>query len=213
MHRTIPLAMAILTLGACAQAARVESSAGDVAITPTPATANALPIGTQLEVTLDNAIGTKVNKVGDTFTATVQNAVVAQDGQTAVPSGSKIYGSVTGLQDRTNPTETAVIKLAFSRLEMNGRSVPFEARVTATNLQTTGGDTRNETLKKAGIGAAAGAVLGAVLSGGELSKILVGGALGAAAGTAISLGTGETEAVLPAGSRMTLQTTQTVALR
>jgi hypothetical protein len=56
-------------------------------------------------------------------------------------------------------------------------------------------------------------VLGAVLSGGELNKILLGGALGAAAGTVISLGMGDTEAVLPAGTRMTLQTTQTVSLR
>ena len=85
--------------------------------------------------------------------------------------------------------------------------------MTTTALETRGQDTRSETLKKAGIGAAAGAVLGAVLSGGELDKILVGGALGAAAGTVISLGTGDVEGVLPAGTRMTLQTTRTVALR
>ena len=101
----------------------------------------------------------------------------------------------------------------FERIEINGQSHPLSAKVTATNLQTRGGDTRNETLRKAGIGAAAGAVLGAVLSGGELSKILVGGALGAAAGTAISLGVGDVEGVLPAGTKMTLQTTSTVALR
>lgn len=213
MYRSIPLALGALAFAACANNARVESSAGDVAISATPATASSLPPGTQLDVTLDNAIGTKVSHLGDAFTATVQNAVVAQNGQTAVPAGAKIYGTVTGLQDRSNPTETAVIKLDFSRLEMYGRSHPFQAKITATNLQTTGGDTRNETIKKAGIGAAAGAVLGAVLSGGDLSKILVGGALGAAAGTAISLGMGDSEAVLPAGSRMTLQTTQTVALR
>ena len=75
-----------------------------------------------------------------------------------------------------------------------------------------GQDSRNETLKKAGIGAAAGAVLGAVIGGGDVSKILGGAAIGAAAGTVISLGTGEVDAVLPAGSKMTLQTTQQVTL-
>jgi len=55
-------------------------------------------------------------------------------------------------------------------------------------------------------------VLGAVIGGGDVSKILGGAAIGAAAGTVISLGTGEVEAVLPAGSKMTLQTTQQVTL-
>jgi hypothetical protein len=55
-------------------------------------------------------------------------------------------------------------------------------------------------------------VLGAVIGGGDVSKILGGAAIGAAAGTVISLGMGEVDAVLPAGSKMTLQTTQQVTL-
>jgi hypothetical protein len=47
----------------------------------------------------------------------------------------------------------------------------------------------------------------------RLSRILLGGAIGAAAGTIISLGVDEVEALLPAGTRMTLQTTRSVALR
>jgi hypothetical protein len=154
-----------------------------------------------------------VSKVGDNFSATVENAVVAQNGTTVVPAGAKITGTVTGLDNSDHLGEPAAIKIEFEHLSMNGQTYPFNAKVTATNLETRGGDTRQETLKKAGVGAAAGAVLGAVLSGGDLEKILLGGALGAAAGTVISLGTGEVEAVLPAGTRMTLQTTQTVALR
>jgi hypothetical protein len=214
MNRSIPAILAAFSLAACANNARVES-AGDVNVSSTPVNAYSLPAGSQVVATLDQAIGTKVSKTGDSFWATVQNPVVAQNGQTVVPSGARIHGTVTGVQGASNPTETAVIKLDFDRLEMNGRSYPFEAKITATNLETrrSSDDTRNETIKKAGIGAAAGAVLGAVLSGGDLSKILIGGALGAAAGTAISLGVGSTEAVLPAGSQITMQTTQNVALR
>jgi hypothetical protein len=179
----------------------------------TPVDARTLPSGSTVEVRLDQEIGTKVSKVGDSFTATVENAVVAQNGVTVVPAGSKVHGKVTGVDNSDRVGDAAVIKIDFERLTVNGQDHPFNAKVTATNLQTRGGDTRDETLKKAGIGAAAGAVLGAVLSGGDLDKILLGGALGAAAGTAISLGMGETEAVLPAGTRMTLQTTQTVSMR
>jgi hypothetical protein len=120
---------------------------------------------------------------------------------------------VTGLDNSERVGDPAVIKIDFDELTMNGQDHEFNAKVTATNVQRRGGDTAEETLKKAGVGAAAGAVFGAILTGGDLDKILLGGALGAAAGTAISLGTGETEAVLPAGTEMKLQTTRVVALR
>jgi hypothetical protein len=120
---------------------------------------------------------------------------------------------VTGLDNSDRVGEPAAIKIDFERIVVNGVSRPFYARVTATNLETRGADTRNETSRKAGVGAAAGAVLGAVLSGGDLDKILLGGALGAAAGTVISLGVGDVEGVLPAGTTMQLTTTRTVALR
>jgi hypothetical protein len=212
MHKTIPAALvAGLLLVGCARQTRVESG-GEVELSATPVDSRTLPGGTTIEVRLDNEIGTKVSKVGDAFTATVENAIVAQNGTTMVPAGSKVYGKVTGVDNSDHVGEAAAIKIDFERLTVSGQDYPFNARVTATNLQSRG-DSRETTLKKAGVGAAAGAVLGAVLSGGELDKILLGGALGAAAGTVISLGMGDTEAVLPAGTRMTLQTTQVVSLR
>ena len=209
MHTMVAVA-AMISAGACSRATTVESS-GDVAV-PTPVSANNLPTGSVVNVTLDQQVGTKTSKVGDTFSATVTDAIVASNGQTVVPAGSKVYGKVTGLQDSNNAGQKAAIRLDFERININGIERPFEAKITATNLQTQGADSRNETLKKAGIGAAAGAVLGAVIGGGDVSKILGGAAIGAAAGTVISLGTGEVDAVLPAGSKMTLQTTQQVTL-
>ena len=115
-----------------------------------------------------------------------------------------------GLEQR-RPEGRDLARLRAHEREWSGAPVRGE-HLTATNLQTEGGDSRNETLKKAGIGAAAGAVLGAVIGGGDVSKILGGAAIGAAAGTVISLGAGEVDAVLPAGSRMTLQTTQQIVM-
>jgi hypothetical protein len=63
------------------------------------------------------------------------------------------------------------------------------------------------------VGAAAGAVLGAIIGDGDLRDILVGGALGAGAGTIISLGRGDIAHELPAGTHMLLQTTDRVELR
>jgi hypothetical protein len=212
MRKTAAIVLTLAaSLGACSRATTVESSGGEVA-TPTPVSANSLPTGSVLTVSLDQQVGTKTSKVGDTFSATVVDAVVASNGQTVVPAGAKVYGKVTGLQDSNNAGQKAAIRLDFERINVNGVERPFEANITATQLKTQGEDSRNETLKKAGIGAAAGAVLGAVLGGGDVSKIIGGAAIGAAAGTVISLGTGEVDAVLPAGSKMTLQTTQQVTL-
>jgi hypothetical protein len=204
--------LAAMSLMACARQSRVESS-GDVDMPSIPVNANSLPSGSTLEVRLDNEIGTKASKNGDEFVATVTTPVTAQNGQTVVPSGARVYGKVTGVHSSSRAGDQAAIGLAFERLEMRGQTYPFTAKVTTTNLETRGGDSRSQTIKKAGIGAAAGAAIGAILSGGDLDKILLGGALGAAAGTVISLGTGDVEGVLPAGTRMTLRTTQTVALR
>lgn len=208
------LMMVAVSTAACARSATVEST-GDVtpAPAPAPATSNSLPMGTTMQLRLDQTIGTASNHVGDQFTATVTNSVQAQNGDVVVPTGTKVYGTVTGLDDSDNATDPAVIKLAFDSLAVNGQSYPFEAKITATELQQTGQDTRNETVKKAAIGAAAGAVLGAVLGDADMKNILIGGALGAAAGTAISLGTGNVEAALPQGTMMTVRSTQSVALR
>ena len=62
----------------------------------------------------------------------------------------------------------------------------------------------------AGGGALAGGVLGAILGGG--SGALKGGLIGAAGGTLIGLGTGDVEAKLPAGTGMTIRTTQPIDL-
>ena len=172
---------ALVATGACSRATTVESS-GDVGGV-TPVSANSLPSGAVVNVTLDQAVGTKTSRVGDSFSATVAEPIVAANGQTVVPAGAKVYGKVTGLQDSNNAGQKAAIRLDFERINVNGVDRPFEARISATELKTEGADTRNETIKKASIGAAAGAVLGAVLGGGDVSKILGGAAIGAAAGT------------------------------
>ena len=151
MRKTISALFALATLatvGACTRPSTVYSG-GDVALPSTPVNASTLPTGSTVTVTLDQQVGTKNSKVGDTFSATVVDAIVASNGQTVVPAGSKVYGKVTGLQDSDNATQKAAIRLDFERINVNGVERPFEANITATNLETSGNDTRNETLKKA----------------------------------------------------------------
>jgi len=203
-----------LLVGACASSPRIQTAGGEVS-TPvaTPANARTLPAGSMMDLTIDQQLGTQTSHTGDTFSATVANAVIAQNGRTTIPAGAKVWGHVSGVTRASNAAQTAALVLDFDSLTFNGRTYPFEANITATNLQKQGGASTNETVKSAAIGAAAGAVLGAVLSGADKDKILLGAGVGAVAGTAISLGKGGENGVLPAGSRLSVQTTQSVALR
>jgi YmgG-like glycine-zipper protein len=206
--------VSLIGIAACASSPTVQTAGGDVA-TPsaTPVNARTLPAGATMNLALDQQLGTESSHVGDTFSATTIDPVIAQNGRTTVPAGAKVWGHVSGVTRANNATETAALVLDFDSLTFNGRRYPFEANITATNLQKQGGSSTNETLKNAAIGAAAGAVLGAVLTGADRDKILLGAGVGAVAGTAISLGKGGENGVLPAGSRLSVQTTQSVALR
>lgn len=203
---------AVLASAACSRGATVEGYEAPTPAAEAPATAASLPEGSTIHARLDDSLGTDRNKVGDRFTATVTQAVTASNGATVVPVGAKVHGTVTGLEDSDRAGENAFIRLDFETLSINGRDYAFDAAVVETAVETQG-DSRNETLKKAGIGAAAGAVLGAVIGDADLKNILAGAAIGAAAGTVISMGASDVEAVLPAGSELTLRSTEMVSLR
>jgi hypothetical protein len=200
----------LAALAGCASTPRVEA-AGEVA-SATPTSGRYMPAGSSLDVRLDQTLGASSSRDGDTFSATVINPLLAQNGVTVVPAGAEVYGHVTGVSKANLPGQQSVIRLDFDRLRFNGRDYPFDASVSNVNVQNQS-STTSSTEKSAVTGAAAGAVLGAILGGGDLSKLIEGGLLGAAAGTAISLGKDAARAEIPAGSTMTLRATHDVQLR
>lgn len=198
-------------LAACASGTQV-SAGGEVA-PATPANRNWLPAGTTMSARLDQSISTSSHE-GDAFSATVASNVYAQDGSVAIPAGAVLRGHVTGIHSASLPTDQNVIRLNFEQLDMNGRSYPFSGSISDVSVENGKGGT-SSTVRNATTGAAAGAVLGAVLSGGDLSKIITGGLLGAAAGTVISMGQGggSAAATIPAGSTVTVRSNQAVQVR
>lgn len=209
-HTVIAIATAAALAG-CQRSVEVVSGGEVAPVTPVvPATSSVLSAGATMEVQLNQQLSTEANKVGDTFTASVVSNLMASNGEVVVPAGAVVRGRVSALDDSDNPTDRALIQLQFDRLSFSGRNYDFRANI--TNVAT---EQRRERSvgRDAAAGAAAGAVLGAIISGGDLDDIIKGGAIGAAAGTVISLGVGDVEHVLPAGTRMTIQATQSVNLR
>ncbi len=209
MHNRLTAALALaVVLGGC-RSATVESER-PVGGQPAPVTVDAIPAGTIMEVELNQTLGTDESRVGDRFTATVVRPLVAANGQVVVPQGALVHGVVTGLDDSDHVGDQAAIRIDFDRLTYQGRTYPFSADVVDTDVRLVGEGER--AAAGAATGAIAGAALGAII-GGDLQDILIGGALGAGAGTIISLGIGSVDAQLPRGTEMTLRTRRTISLR
>jgi hypothetical protein len=210
----ISLAVAVagaVVLGGCATAPADTVPVAPAQPAPPPADARAIPGGTMLNVRLNQELSTAMSRVGDSFTVTVMEPLIAANGQTVVPADAVITGLVTGVGPAGEDRELAAIRLNFTRINIDGVSHPLTANIVRTQVP---GDTRPALDEQAIITAAGvGAVLGAIL-GGDLRDMLVGAVLGAGAGTVISLGMGGAdEAVLPAGTHLTLQTVSRVQLR
>jgi hypothetical protein len=205
--------LAVSVSGCAARTVRVETeSSGSLAPVVMPASARALPTGSDVYVQLDNRIDTRSSRVGDTFGATVRYPVYAMNGARVVPRGAKVYGRVVELDDSDYPGEEVKIRLDFNRLVVGGRSYPFDAVISQTNIETSS-EHRGLSERVILIGAAIGGVLGAVVTGGEIGGLVGGAALGGVAGAAYTYLRGDIEAALPAGSRLTLRTTQPITFR
>lgn len=179
---------------------------------PAPGTPGMVPIGTEFVVELDQTIDTEQSDVGDSFTATVKDAVQVGN-NTLIPAGAKVHGEITGLDDSDDIGDQAAIRLNLESIEFDGDTHPLRADITKADVELENAADVEDIARRAGIGAAAGAVLGAIIGEGDLKDILIGGALGAGAGTIISLGLGDADAALPRGTDLTLRTTQPIDTR
>jgi hypothetical protein len=173
---------------------------------------SAAPVGTTLAISLNQTLSTETNRQGDSFTATLQDAIRDSNGNVIVPAGATVRGRVTQVEKSGRVGETAVIKVAFESVAFGGNSYPLEASVIEANPQRSSRSTTGEQAARIGAGAAAGAVLGRVL-GGDTRSTVRGAAIGAAAGTAIAMGTADVDAVLPSGSRMVIRLDAPIEVR
>lgn len=163
-----------------------------------------VPSGTTLSLRLNEMLSTQTNSVGDGFTAMLTQPVRAMDGSVLIPEGAVVRGRVTGVQSSGRVGQTAMLKLAFESISWGSRSMDLNATVVEANPQRQQRTGRGEQAATIGVAAAAGAILGQVI-GRDREATLAGAAIGAAAGTAIAMGTADVDAVLPSGSRMVIR--------
>jgi hypothetical protein len=196
-------------------APRAEAPRQEPAPRPAPeprAVTLSAAIGTSMSLTLNQTLSTETNRVGDTFTATLQQAVRDASGAVVLPAGATIRGRLTQVEKSGHVGATGIIKLAFESVSFDGNSYPLDATVVRANPQRQNRTTLQEQAGTVAAGAAAGAVLGRVL-GRDTRSTLRGAAVGAAAGTAIAMGTADVDVVLPQGSEMVIRLESPITIR
>ena len=153
-----------------------------------------VPTGTSIEVQLPASISTKTAKVGDRVSANLTNDLVV-DGKVIAKAGSLLQGSVSQVISGSQKIGgTPTLGLTFDNLTLaDGSDTTVNGTITQVAAKS---DTGRDTAKIAG-GAVAGAVIGHQVDGRK--GTIIGGLLGAAAGSIAAKKTG-TEVELPAGT-------------
>ncbi len=164
-----------------------------------------VPAGTPLHVRLDESLGTKTDRAGERFYASLTTPVVV-DGRVLIPAGTRFIGHLTQSKPSGHLKGRAVIAVRLDALEFHGRQYPIE---TASISEVSHGRKRHD-LKWIGGGGGLGALIGGIAGGG--SGALIGGAAGAGAGTAGALVTPRKQLHMAAETPLTFRLRRGVQL-
>jgi hypothetical protein len=136
--------------------------------------------GSPIAVEIREAISTRYSRPGDSFRARLAGDLLADDGRVAVRKGAAVTGHVVEVRKSQRIGGRASLLVSLDRLELpDGSSAPLQASWSTRGKSQTPKDAA--TIGGATVG---GAVLGRILDKGDGD--VIGGLLGAAAGTAIA---------------------------
>lgn len=144
-----------------------------------------VPIGIDLKIRLEDTLSSKEARVGDRFTATVMDP--------ARYDGARVTGHVSSISKSGRVKGSTRLGLAFDTIQLtDGRRGTMHGQLRRVydsdsvkqvdeegNVES--GGRGKQTLKRGGIGAAAGAIIGGIAGGGKGAAIglIIGGAAGA----------------------------------
>ena len=175
-------------------------------VTPAPVRSVTVPSGTQLSLALATPLSSKTANVGDAVKARLTSDVLV-DNKVAIPAGTMVSGTVTDVISGSKKIGgIPTIGLRFERLELPEGDLPIDGVISQRGKSDTGRDTA----KIVG-GAAAGAILGHQVKGGDKGKV-IGGLLGGAIGAVAAQNTG-TEVQLAEGTALSIALAAPVDVR
>jgi hypothetical protein len=175
---------------------------------PKPVSPVLVPVGTNLKIRLNDTLSSKESRVGDKFTATVMDPVRFNE--------ATVHGHIRSIVKSGSVQGRTTMNLSFDSInltdERHGLLHGYVTKVYGTSSRTDeeGGvqsESRgNQTLKRSGIGATAGAIIGGIAGGGKGAAIgLILGGAGGAGSLAIK---GHKELRIESGTEMLVHVTR-----
>jgi hypothetical protein len=164
-----------------------------------------VPAGATLRLVLDSALSSATSRSGDRVLARLGEDVRVGD-KVVVPAGSEVRGRVTAAVPSGRVKTRARLAFEFDTLVLRGKEHP----IATGPVDITAGGTHNKDAATIGIGAGAGAIVGAIANGGKGAGL--GALIGGAAGTGVVLVNTGKEVALGSGARATVRLTRDVSL-
>lgn len=168
-----------------------------------------VPVGTNLKIRLEDTLSSKDSRVGDSFTATVIDPARFDE--------ATVTGHISSIQKSGKIKGRTSMNLAFDSIELrDGRKGKLHGYITRVYGDNAGraddeggvesGSRGKQTLKRSGIAAAGGAIIGAITGGGKGAAIgLILGGAGGAGSLAVQ---GSKELKLESGTELLVRVTQ-----
>ena len=149
-----------------------SSSTASTSSTTRPAGTVEIPVGTEIDVRLQNALNSGTNQVEDRFEGTTL-VDVGVNSRVVIPAGSVMRGVVTQVEAATRTNRTARMTVSFDQVTVNGQAYAIRGTVS----QAIEGEGIKGETTRIGAGAGVGAIIGGILGGfrGALAGILIGG--------------------------------------
>jgi hypothetical protein len=165
-----------------------------------------VPTASVIGIRLDTSVSSETARVEDRVTARVTRDVTI-DGETVIPAGAQLAGTVTLVERGGKLRDRARIGVRFDTLTLASHErLPIQTET----IFRDGESPSNEASSKIGASAVVGTILGAVIGGKKGAAI--GAAAGAGGGTAAVMAGGRNEAAIPAGALLTVRLTAPVTV-
>ena len=193
-----------------------DTEAGATSATPVPAgnayagndssgSAVTVPAGTILKVRMIDGVDSSKNKVGDQFTASLEDALVV--GNTVVaPKGADVYGRLAEAKSAGHISGSSELQLELTGVRINGNIQP----IVTGEYSVAGKGRGKQSAERIGGGAAIGAIIGAIAGGGKGAAI--GAGVGAGAGTAVQVITHGEQVKVPSETLLDFTLSQPLTL-
>ena len=167
--------------------------------------------GSSLSLRSNSRVCTNTYTVGQTFSATVAEAVSGSNGA-SIPSGATVTLEVTQLKRSENANDKIIMEFAVKSVSFGGRTYPVSGTVANADVERVRNQPKSKDVQKVATGAAIGAIAGQIL-GKNTKSTIIGAAAGAAGGAATAAATANYEGCVPDGGSIAVNLSAPLQVR